>query len=110
MWAGSAVRISTSSRPFGRRQAGGRLVEQDEARRAGERQRDLELALLAIGEFRHQPVLDRGQMHRLNEVLGGMDERVVAARAEATKAPARDAAAGEIDIVEHHRPGNSAEI
>ncbi len=43
--------MSTSSRALGRRQAGGRFVEQDEARRAGERQRDLELALLAIGEF-----------------------------------------------------------
>ena len=35
--------------PFGRRQTRGRLVEQDEARRAGERQGDLELALLAVG-------------------------------------------------------------
>ena len=37
--------------PLGRREAGRRLVEQDEARRAGERERDLELALLAVGEL-----------------------------------------------------------
>ena len=40
-----------------RRQARRRLVEQDEARRAGERERDLELALLAIGQFADQTIL-----------------------------------------------------
>ena len=44
--------------PLGRRQAGGRLVEQDEARRAGERQRDLELALLAMAELADRRVAD----------------------------------------------------
>ena len=33
---------------LGRRQAGGGLVEQDEARRAGQGQRDFKLALLAV--------------------------------------------------------------
>ena len=40
--------------PLGRRQPGRRLVEQDEARRARERERDLELALLAMGELGNQ--------------------------------------------------------
>ena len=54
-----------------------------------------------MGEFGDQPVLDRAQMHRLDEVLGRMDERVVGARADHRKSPARNAAAGEIDVVEH---------
>ena len=49
---------------LGRRQAGGRLVEQDEARRAGQRQRDLELALLAVAQRRDQPVAVVVQMRR----------------------------------------------
>ena len=68
MCAGSEVRISISSRALGRRQARGGLVEQDEARRAGERERDLELALLAVGELGDLAVPDRGQMHRLRQV------------------------------------------
>jgi hypothetical protein len=36
-------------RPLGRRQPRRRLVEQDEARRPGQRQRDLQLPLLAVG-------------------------------------------------------------
>ena len=48
------------------RQAGSRLVEQDEARRAGERQRDLELALLAVREFGDKARLNRRQMHRFD--------------------------------------------
>ena len=47
--------MSIEFRPLGRRKPGRRLVEEDEARRAGQRQRDLELALLAIGQFRDQP-------------------------------------------------------
>ena len=53
--------------PLGRREPCRRLVEQDEARRAGERERDLELALLAVGEFRNALLLDGGQMHRLHQ-------------------------------------------
>ena len=37
--------------PLRRRQPGGGLVEQDQARRAGERHRDLELALLAVRQI-----------------------------------------------------------
>ena len=42
--------------PLRGRQAGGRLVEQDEARRAGQRQRDLELALLAVAQLADQAI------------------------------------------------------
>ena len=38
--------------PLGRGKPCGRFVEQDEARGAGERERDLELSLLAMREFR----------------------------------------------------------
>ena len=38
--------------PLGRRETRRRLVEQDEARRAGQRQRDFELALLAVAQRR----------------------------------------------------------
>ena len=41
---------------LGRRQARGRLVEQDEARRAGERERDFELPLLAVRELADQAI------------------------------------------------------
>ena len=97
--------MSIELRPFRRRQTGRRLVKKDEPRRARKRQRDLELALLAIGQFRHQPVLDRRQMDRLNQVLGGMDERVVAARPKERKSAARDATAGEVNVVEHRQAG-----
>ena len=40
--------------PLGRRQAGGRLVEQDQPRRAGQRHADLELALLAVRQVGHR--------------------------------------------------------
>ena len=39
--------------PLGRRQSGRRLVEQHEARGSCERERDLQLALLPIREFRN---------------------------------------------------------
>ena len=39
---------------LGRRQPGRRLVEQDQARRAGQRQCDLQLALLAVAERGHR--------------------------------------------------------
>src|SRR6185295_15354113 len=41
-------------RPLRGRQAGGRLVEQDETRCAGQRQGDFELALLAVAQLSHQ--------------------------------------------------------
>ena len=44
-------------------------------------------------------------MHGLHEVLGRLHQRVVAARAQQREAPARDAAAGEIDVVEHRQAG-----
>ena len=42
--------------PLVGRQPGGRLVEQNEARRPGEGERNLELALLAVAELGHQPI------------------------------------------------------
>ena len=77
--------MSTSSAPLGRREPGGRLVEQDEARRAGERERDLELALLAVGQLGDALLLHGGQMDRLHESVGRMHQRVVCAGAQRTR-------------------------
>ena len=90
---------------FGRRQPGGRFVEQDEARRAGERQRDLELALLAVAQFGDKLILHGGEVDGLHEVLGRIHQRVVAARPQQREAPARNAAAREIHVVDHRKAG-----
>ena len=52
---------------FRRRKAGRRLVEQDEARRAGERQSDLELALLAVAEDRDRRLENIVEMDRVGD-------------------------------------------
>src|SRR3984957_13355336 len=78
--------------PFRRRKPSRRLVEQDEARRARERQCNLELTLLAVGQFRHEPVLDWGQMNRLDEGLGRVDERVITTWPNERVTAARDSA------------------
>jgi hypothetical protein len=84
---------------LGWRQAGGRFVEQDEARRTGERERDLQLALLAVSEFGDAPLLDRRQMHRLDQIVGRLHQCVIGARSDRREAAARNAAARQIDIV-----------
>ena len=73
MCAGSAPSSATSSRALAGRQAGGRLVEQDQARRAGERHADLELALLAVRQRGHRLVGDVGEAHALEQLVGGRD-------------------------------------
>ena len=54
---------------------------------------------------RDELVLHVGQVHGLHEVLGRLHQPVVAARAQQREAPARDAAAGEIDVVDHRQAG-----
>ncbi len=56
--------------PLGGRQAGGRLVEQDQPRRAGQRHADLELALLAVRERCDRLVGDAGQADLLEQFVG----------------------------------------
>ena len=102
MCAGSEVRISTSSRPLRRRQARGRLVEQDEARRAGQRQRDLELALLAMASSPTRRSLARPvRCTASTSISAALQQGIVGARADQREAASRNAAAGEIDVVEH---------
>src|SRR6202790_2633990 len=84
---------------LGRRQTGGRFVEQDETRRAGKRERDFKLALLTVGELGYPATLHRGQMHRLDQIVGRLHQRVVAARPKWREAAARNATAGEVDVV-----------
>ena len=66
--------------PLGRRQSGRRLVEQDEARRAGQRQRHFELPLLAVAQRRNQsrravPPDERQRLMRIGLLHGASSER-----------------------------------
>ena len=86
--------------PFVRRQAGGRLVEQDEARRAGEGERDLELALLAVAEFGDEGLGFVVELDGVHDARRLLERRVVDARPEKREAPPRNAAAGEEDRID----------
>src|SRR6201998_228991 len=89
---------------LGRRQAGGRFVEQDEARRAGKREGDFKLTLLTMGEFGDPALFHRGQMDRLDQIVGRLQQHVVAARPKWREAVARNTTAGQIDVVEDGQP------
>src|SRR5258708_6364467 len=89
---------------LGWRQAGGRFVEQDETRRAGERERNFELALLTVGEFGDAALFHRGQMYRLHQIVGRLHQRVIAVRPKRREAAARNATAGEVDVVVNGEP------
>ena len=82
---------ATSSRALGRRQARGRLVEQDQARRAGQRHADLELALLAVRQV--------GDDRLVGDVRAGATRSSRSCVATATRGRARaaeaEAAAGD---------------
>jgi hypothetical protein len=88
---------------LGRRQAGRRLVEQDEPRRPGQGHADLELALLAVGERGDGLGGDGGEPHALEEVAGGRPRGVVGPRAEQREAPAGDAAHSQEHVVLHRQ-------
>ena len=66
--------------PLGRRQSGRGLVEQNEARRAGERQRDFKLPLLTVAQRRHQPVAHGFQMNGVQDRFRLHHGAVVGAR------------------------------
>src|SRR5690606_10576812 len=87
------------------REASRRLIEENEAGRARERQGDLQLTLLSIGKLRNQRLPAVLQMHRLDQVMGGLHQRIAAARPKQGKAAPGDAAAGEIDVVDHAEAG-----
>ena len=55
------------------RHAGRRLVEQQHLRPRRQRQRDLEQALLAIGEFARRPMADRRQRQLRKNLIGLVD-------------------------------------
>ncbi len=93
---------------LGRRQARRRFVEQDEARRAGERQRDFELPLLAVRQFADQTVGHRFEMHERDQIGDRLHDRVAARGADEGETAARDAAAGEIDVLAHGQPREQA--
>ena len=70
----------------------------------GERERDFQLALLTVGELGDAALLHRGQMHRLDQIVGRLHQRVVAARTKRREAAARNAAAGKVDVVVNGEP------
>ena len=69
--------------PLGFRHAGGRLVEQQHARPAGDRERDLEQALLAVGQGRGALVHHVGEM----EALEDLDDSSITSPFDADQAP-----------------------
>src|SRR6185369_9751821 len=60
--------------------AGHRLVEQKQARRGRERDRDFELALLAVGEVRGENVASFTQTQLAQDFPGGLEKPWIAAR------------------------------
>jgi hypothetical protein len=87
--------------PLGGRKAGRRLVEEDQARRAGQRHADLELALLAMGEVGDALVGEVRETRALEEVVGGDRRGMARAGAPEAEAPVADAADREIEVVAH---------
>ena len=67
MSRGNCVHHGDDAARFRRRQPGSRLIEQEEPRLAGERQRDLKLALLAIGQGAHDARRRLGQAPTLEQ-------------------------------------------
>src|SRR5437764_11394227 len=57
--------------PLARRETRRRLVEENKARRSGERHADLELPLLAVRKRGNALARDMGQPHALQEILSG---------------------------------------
>ena len=60
-----------------RAHAGGRLVEEEKPRIAGERDGDLEAALVAMGQVLDRVVAPGGEADRREELLGARDEVAV---------------------------------
>src|SRR6185295_7917777 len=52
-----------------RAHAGERLVEEQEARRRGERQADFQSSLLSIGELGHRRIAPRAEVYQLQRML-----------------------------------------
>ncbi len=85
---------------FGRRKPCRGFVEEDEARRPGERQRDFQLALLSVRKRRDQRVAVAVEMDGVEDRFRLRHVHVGLRRAEQGEAPPRDAAAGEEDRVD----------
>ena len=81
------------------REAGGGLVEQDQARRAGQRHADLELAQLAVRQLRDQPLRQMREAGAFEQVLGRDARGMPGARPDETEAAAADAAGRQEKIV-----------
>src|SRR5260370_25023118 len=81
------------------RQPGGGLVEQIQARRAGRRHADLELAQLAVRQLRDQPLGQMREAGAFEQVLRRHARGMAGARPDETEAAAADAAGREEKIV-----------
>jgi len=84
------------------RSAGRRLVEQQDARPAGQRQRDLQLTLLAVGEVAHHRRRPVGEPHRRQRLPRALLQRVVRRqRAQHRELDRRQSLDGEQAVLEH---------
>ena len=87
MCDGSELRISTSSaRSLGESPAAG-SSNRMKRRGARERKGDLELALFAVAQLRHQSIAYAREMHCLDEIDRRLHERVVAPGRSREKRP-----------------------
>jgi hypothetical protein len=89
--------------PLGRREPRCGLVEEDQARRAGQRHADLELALLAVREVGDALIGDVRKARAVEQVVGRDARGMARPRAPEAEAPARDAAHGEVEVVAHRQ-------
>ena len=90
-----------------RAHAGQRLVEQQQARRGGERQADLEPPLLAIGKLGYRHVGALGQADQRKRLLDPLREPGDAVRLRAAgrdgTVPRRSASAAIVDVLAHRQ-------
>src|SRR3984957_8647544 len=83
-----------------RRQTRGRFVEQDESRRAGQRQRDLELPLLAVAQDRDRGLRDVVEMNGVSDRSRLRHRGVAVRRTQQRKTASGNAAARDEDAVD----------
>ena len=105
MWVGQRGEDRDEIATLVRRQARRRLVEQDEARRAGERQRNFELALLTMRQFADESIGNRFEVNERDEIRHRLHDGVARPRADEREAAARDAAAGQINVLANGEVG-----
>jgi hypothetical protein len=88
---------------LGRREPGRRFVEEDQARRSGQRHADLELPLLAVRQIGDPGGGDAGEPGSLEQLVGGALRGAGRSRMAHREAAARDTAHGEEEVLAHRQ-------